>query len=281
MIAKRRILAMAGILSAMVTLIGCTAAAPPAAVPAPPQVHALGGGAGGAAPPAPPPTGTIPSYLPETPNLTEDITCRPTLAGQSNSDKDPTWGTASVGTINSACMPLSPWTRLLLENANFSANDTYTNQVGLGNTLIANPATTAQIQSSNIWGVGVGYTTKPILKQMRALFYPTDEREATSQQGTFWEDAFWEAIAVNASLSYGQALAKTNGVLTDALTTKPFYSVSASYSLNLERMWVYATHGGSPMTRPVDPGYYMESNFTDPGETPVVPWNQPVSNSKQ
>ena len=219
--------------------------------------------------------GTIPSYTPETPNLTNDLGCRPALAPTT---PDSAWSAAKVPTINSACTPLSPWTRFFLENASFSANDSYTNQAGLQNTLIANPGTTAQIQSSNIWNVGVGYSSKPILKQIRALFYPADEAYATSKQGTFWEDAFWEAVAVNASLSYGQALAKTNGMLTDALTTRPFYSLSASYSLSLERMWIYATQTGNPNAHPVDPGYYINSEFQDPKESPVFPWNQPISN---
>jgi hypothetical protein len=232
MIATKRYLTMLSF-AAVVMTMGCATAVTPA-----PETYvakpAAAASAGGAAPTTTPPaTGTIPTYLPETPNLTDDIQCRPILTPKPG---DSTWTSADVPAINGACRPLSPWTRFFLENASFSANDTYTNQVGLGNTLNANPATTAQIQSSNIWQLGVGYSSKPILKQVRALFYPTDEREATSQQGTFWEDAFWEAIAVNASLSYGQALAKTNGMITDALTTRPFYSVSASYSLSLERM---------------------------------------------
>jgi len=256
---------MSAMLSASMLVIGCAATTPapapsyeaPALAP-----HVVGGGAPAQAPAAAaaaaPATGTIPGYLPENPNLTQDITCRPTLQTQ-----DKSGSISAVGDLLPACKPLYPLTRLLLENASISANDTYTNQAGIGNTLIAHPNTTAEIQSSNVWQFGIGYTSKPILKQVRGLFLSNDEREATAQQGTFWDDVFWEAIAMNASLSYGQALAKTNGMLTDALTTRPFYSVSASYSLNLERMWIYLSNGFNSNVHPMDPGYYIESQFQE------------------
>lgn len=42
------------------------------------------------------------------------------------------------GLAEPSCKPLSPITRRFVENCVLSANDTYSNQVGLGNTLFPN-----------------------------------------------------------------------------------------------------------------------------------------------
>lgn len=163
------------------------------------------------------------------------------------------------------CYALSPWTRLILENAGFSANDTYSNQAGYTNATTANIKTTI----ANTYQVGVGYSNKPILKQLRALIDPADGREAASKQGTFIEDFVFNAVTVNAYVSYGRALQIQNGVHVNAYNTKPYYGVSATYALDLERMWIYATKDGA---RPADQGYYYQPApaarpfFVDPGQ---------------
>ncbi len=251
---ERRIVffAFVGLIAAILSISGCSSVAPPPASLSLERPNAFLAQQAGSKPPAP--TGTIPNYSPTGPGINSDITCRPTLAGYPTSDSNPIWKEARVDPMRAIgiCKPLSPVTRLLLEDASASSNYAYSNQVGLQNGLATNPSSTLQVQATNMWQLGLGYTNKPILKELRALAYPWDEREATAHQGTFLEDFFWDAIGINASISYGRALAKTNGVLTDAFTTRPFYSVGATYSLDLERMWVYAAHPGS---RPGDPGY--------------------------
>jgi hypothetical protein len=168
------------------------------------------------------------------------------------------------------CKPLKPVTRLLIENAIFTSNDTYSNQTGYGNTVF--PSNTFQGGWNNTYQVGVGYANKPIIKQLRSLFYPADGRQDAYRQATFWDDFFWNAITVNASLSYGRQYQVKNGTPTIALTSKPFYSVSATYAVDLERLWIYAT---KPNSRPAESGYYYQADtqafFVNPGQQPRFP----------
>jgi hypothetical protein len=99
---------------------------------------------------------------------------------------------------------------------------------------------------------------KPVLKQIfMALRGDEDGREDVARQGTWQEDFLWNAVTMSASASYGRSVTTKNGQISDALTTKPSYSVSATYQLDLERLYVHTFHADS---RPVDAGYYYEYN---------------------
>lgn len=176
---------------------------------------------------------------------------------------------ASVSSISDHyCHALSPLTRLILENAGVAANDTYSNQAGYTNASTSNIKTTI----ANTYQVGIGYSNKPILKQLRALFYPADGRDAASKQGTFREDVLYNAFTMNAYVSYGRALQIQNGTAVNAYNTRPYYGVSATYALDLERMWIYLTKGGilNDQVRAADQGYYFDARqatepfFVDP-----------------
>jgi len=182
---------------------------------------------------------------------------------------------------------LSPWTRLALENAGVSANYTYSNQAGVISSPGSSPTSIIQTTATSTYGVGIGYTNKPILKQMRALLYPSNVRDATYRQGTFLEDFIYNAITINASISYGRTLALKGSTVqptvpVNTFNTRPYYSVGATWSMDLERLWVYATKPGS---RPLDAGYYYQPQlypendssafFIQPHQKPdwpAVPW---------
>jgi hypothetical protein len=193
----------------------------------------------------------------------------------------PTRLDAEVPPINNRyCHPLSPLTRLVLENAGFSATGGYSNSAGNGNGLFQGTSSNTLITTAtDNYAVGVGYTSKPILKQLRALAYPATGREPIANQGTPAEDLFWNAVTLNAAISYGRQLQVKGGTVTDSFNTRPFYSVSATYALDLERLYVYLAH---PDTRPVDQGYYFGPTktgfFLDPKSAdPNQDWNFPRS----
>ncbi len=199
---------------------------------------------------------------------------------------EPLYLNASVpGYQDGNCRALSPWTRLILENAGVSANSNYSNQAGVISSPGSSPTSIIQTTATSTYGLGIGYTNKPILKQMRALLYPSNARDATYRQGTFLEDFIYNAITVNASYSYGRTLALKSSTIhptpfpTNTFNTRPYYSVGATWAMDLERLWVYATKPGA---RPVDPGFYYQppedtssSFFIPPHQQPdwrAVPW---------
>ncbi len=163
-----------------------------------------------------------------------------------------------TGYMDANCRALSPWTRLLLENAGVSANYNYSNQSGLISSPGSNPTSIIQTTATSSYGVGVGYTNKPILKQFRSLFFPSNSRYATFQQGTPMEDLVWNAITINASYSYGRTLAIKNSVPTNTFNTRPYYSVGATWAVDLERLWVYGkrVEENDRYDRPLDSGFY-------------------------
>jgi hypothetical protein len=77
-----------------------------------------------------------------------------------------------------------------------------------------------------------------------------------ARQGTPTEDFILNAITMNAYGGYGRTLASHDGMISDAFTSKPFYSVSLSYGIDLERLY---EHVRFPDSRPVDPGYYYQT----------------------
>jgi hypothetical protein len=189
--------------------------------------------------------------------------------------------------LDENCQALSPWTRLLLENAGVSSNYTYSNQAGVNSSPGSNPTSIIQTNETSTYGVGVGYTNKPILKQVRALLYPANARDATYRQGTFLEDFIYNGVTVNASYSYGRTLALkgssgNSAVPTTTFNTRPYFSVGATWSMDLERLWVYATKPGA---RPVDAGFYYQPTyppndssayFVSPNQQPAwprAPWD--------
>ncbi len=224
------------------------------------------------------PAGAPPSNA--VPGLTNvgytDISCRPKLDGGIPSDSKmlPLRGYKASDTAGEVlpkrpdCQPLAPFTRLVLENSAFVTSGGYSNSVGVANALL--PSTQLSTVATTSYYLGVGYSKKPFLKQLRALLYPADSREAISQQGTFWEDFVWNAITMDASYSWGRQLQVKNGTASESFNTRPYYSISGTYTLDLEKMWIYARHWGYPDTRPADQGWYLgpkdEEYFKDPGE---------------
>ena len=171
--------------------------------------------------------------------------------------------------LDSQCKSLSPLTRLIFENAGASSTYQYTNEAGLTNLVGGSPASTAQVQATNAYSVGVGYVNKPILKQILALTEPADGRVDVGRQGTLEEDFIYNALTLSASGGYGRTLQAKNGKISDAFTTRPFYSVSLNYGFDLERAYVHLFHSDA---RPADPGYYYEPN-AGPQQTDY--WPQP------
>lgn len=175
-----------------------------------------------------------------------------------NKEGEPIPYQASVASMSPYCQALSPLARLMFENAGITATTGYGNSAVYGNTLLKDPVLTTT--SANTYLLGVGYTNKPILKQIRALFFPADSRYAVSKQGTFCEDVLFNAITVNASYGWGRQLEVKAGLPIDTYNSRPAYNVSVTYAVDLERLYVYALHGGS---RPVDPGYYYGPTRND------------------
>jgi len=185
-----------------------------------------------------------------------------------NSNGDQLMYRAKVGVLSPYCQALSPVTRLILENAGVSATTGYGNSASFGNALLKNPGAELTTTATNTYLLGVGYTNKPILKQLRALVLPADSRYSVSKQGTFWEDFLFNAVTMNASYGWGRTLEVKGGMPIDTYNSRPAYNVSVTYALDLERMYIYAMHGGS---RPADQGYYYgptkSGYFEDPKET--------------
>lgn len=154
------------------------------------------------------------------------------------------------------CKPLPPLVRLLAENASVSTTFQNSNQVGLTNLNAISPASTALAQQTNTYSAGVGYVSKPFVKQFISAWQnDLDGREDVQRQGSMLEDFVVNAFTMSASVSYGRTFTAKNGVVTDAVTTRPSYSISVSYQMDLERFLVHAFHYNS---WPVDAGYYYE-----------------------
>lgn len=160
------------------------------------------------------------------------------------------------------CNPLYPITRLFLENAAVSANEGYTNVAGFTNVAANVPITQT---AGNTYQVGIGYSQKPILKQIRALLENNERRPSSvTNQGTFLEDFLFNAITMNAGFSYGKTLTIKNGSAIQTLNSRPSYYASLTYSLDLERMWIYAAHHDSDdRNRAVNAGYYYHAPCSD------------------
>jgi hypothetical protein len=199
--------------------------------------------------------------------VSEVITPKP-LLGVDGLPLSPMYG-AIPPVSDAQCEYLAPLTRLILENAGLSSTYQYTNEAGLTNLAGGSPASTAQIQSSSAYSFGIGYVNKPILKQIRALWEPADGRNDVGRQGTMVQDFVYNALTLSASGGYGRTLMSKNGMVSDAFTTRPFYSISMTYGLDLERLYVHARY---PEARPVDPGYYY---LPSPGPSQPDFWPQP------
>jgi len=148
-------------------------------------------------------------------------------------------------------------TRLLLENLAFAVNDSYTNTAGsnLGGSV---PVTQT---AGNTYQVGIGYWQKPIAKQIRSLFWddPKDPA-AVRKQGTLTEDFFYNALQLNAGISYGKTLTLKSGggsasSVVETLNSRPAYVVGLTYTLDVERAYIQLTHLGEDI-RTMDHGYY-------------------------
>lgn len=235
-------------------------------------------------------------YQPQTPpgtNVYTDITCRPKLAldyapAGAGTRTNPTYEPAptkaylddlpSIASTDkfhlfgnrerTYCNSLSPVTRLLLENLAFAVNDSYTNTAGsnLGGGV---PVTQT---AGNTYQVGIGYWQKPIAKQIRSLFWDDPRKPyAVSEQGKIWEDFFFNALQLNAGISYGKTLTLKSGggsasSVVETLNSRPAYVVGLTYSLDVERAYIQLTHLGQDI-RTTDQGYYYRpcgANFWNP-----------------
>jgi hypothetical protein len=198
-----------------------------------------------------------------------DITCRPKL---DVAELSYTWkkedgnlvakpsSPGAVSDRRADCVPLAPLTRLILENSDFVVSGGYSNSAGVSNGLL--PGNQLITTATTTYFGGFGYAKKPILKQLRGLFYKADSREAIALQGTFWEDFFWNAITLDASYSWGRQLQVKGGMPVDTFNTRPFYSVTGTYTADLEKLYidvkntVLNTQKVSPV-RPADQGWYF------------------------
>jgi len=221
-----------------------------------------------------PPTNSAPSNIvtPLTNVAYTDISCRPKLdvsppSYSINKDSEGRWvpvrsdRAGKVSATRDDCQPLSPITRLLIENSDFVASGARSNSAGFANALL--PSNQGLVTTATTtYSFGVGYSRKPILKQLRALLYPADSREAIAQQGTWLEDFFWNAITMDASYSWGRQL-QIKGATgpIDSYNTRPFYSASATYTLDFEKLYIDLKNlkpGVPPNTiRPADQGWYF------------------------
>jgi len=229
------------------------------------------------------PTTPAPSNL--VPGLTSvaytDISCRPKLdvavpsfvikkGAEGGYEIVPSDTAGKVSKRRDDCVPLSPLTRLIIENSDFVATGGYSNSVGLSNALL--PSNQLITTATTNYSVGIGYAKKPILKQLRALFYGANSREAIAQQGTFLEDFLWNAVTLDASYSWGRQLQVKAAVPVDTFNTRPFYSVSGTYTLDFEKLYIDLKNlGVSPRTvRPADQGWYFEPKdsgyYQDPAD---------------
>lgn len=251
-----------------------------------------------------------PPYQPQTPPASyvyTDITCRPKLSldypPSTHAERyDPTYEPSptkaylddlpSIGNTQyhlwgekpeyKYCNSLSPMTRLLLENLAFAVNDSYTNTAGsnLGSSV---PVTQT---AGNTYQVGIGYWQKPIAKQIRALVCTNPKNPAAAlfcddpknpaavrNQGKLSEDFFFNALQLNAGISYGKTLTLKNGggsasSVVETLNSRPAYVVGLTYTLDLERAYIQLTHlRGNQDIRTADPGYYYTPcgpNFWNP-----------------
>jgi len=147
--------------------------------------------------------------------------------------------------------------------------------VGFANALIPNSQLTTTTTTN--YSLGIGYSKKPFLKQLRALLAPADSRKAIGLQETFWEDFFWNAITMDASYSYGRQLQVKNGQPTNSYNTQPFYSVSGTYTVDLEKLWIYAKNITLPeaqSVRPADQGWYFGPHKDDYYQKTDERWGQ-------
>jgi hypothetical protein len=232
------------------------------------QSNKTGSGTGGTQGGNPPPP-----YSPSGPtNVISDIGCRRKLGLYFKGDpvKEGAATTAQVPQQRPffGCNELYPWTRLVFENATLGASDAYTNVAGY-------PSATSPIvqQTGNSYQFGVGYTQKPFLKQLRRLVYwKSDHDPAIDNQGSLQEDLLYNALSMNAGISYGKTLTIKNQSVTESQNSRPSYSLGANYSLDLERLWIHIAHSDWKLDDrrdsrgTSDAGYYYEP--TEAGPSP-------------
>ena len=215
-----------------------------------------------------------PNPLPGRDSSINDIGCRKKLELQ-DADGNP-WKSGDKNALQQArvatdypypgCHELSAVERLIFENAVAGASESYTNLAGF-------PSATAPIvqQSGNVYQFGIGYSQKPLLKQLRRLVHYNADDPAISSQGSWSEDFIYNAILFNAGVAYGQSLVIKNGTATTSSYSRPSYSVGMTYSLDLERAWIHLIYGSLDDARPADQGYYYTPQQRHPGF-----WPQPT-----
>jgi hypothetical protein len=196
-----------------------------------------------------PETAAVPGVMAQSPlGIVNDLKCRQALSFK---DED-------LRERRANCEQLSPWTRLALGNLSAGVSGIYTNIAGspnIGADLpIVETATTA-------YQVGIGYKGKPILIHMRALFDGDTEKKLPSvvaNQGTPSEDFVFNAVQLNAGVSYGRTLKTKDTIGIRSGNSRPVYSVALTYSIDLERAWAHILER-APNARPVDPGYVYKA----------------------
>ena len=200
----------------------------------------------------PPDRGSIPAWSNNLaiPNVISDIRCRPQLAYKSKKD----WKSETIPDPDKdVCAGLDPVTRLLLENLTAGATAGYSNVSGSPNVGANLPVVQT---STSTYMVGIGYSQKPILAQIRAIGEDPSLPRIVTNQGSTLEDFVFNAVRLNAGMGYGKTLQVKNGDGVVTSNTRPTFFVGLTYALDLERAYVHLFHGGAD-NRPADPGYFV------------------------
>jgi hypothetical protein len=209
---------------------------------------------------APPTTNGPDVFSPSAPGAISDVGCRGRLSGKTN-PSDP--ANKLVGlTDDKHCGQLYPITRLAFENLSLGVTGGYTN-------LAASPNLGANLpivrNSTTTYRVGIGWSGKPIVRQLRSVWLNEDPNSvslAVMRQGSAWEDFAINPWVLNAAVGYGKTSVLKNEDRIRAGGSRPSYSATLSYVLDLERVWVHLAHGEGA-ARPVDPGYYFAPGNED------------------
>jgi len=217
------------------------------------------------------PTANVPdTFSSAAPTPIADVGCR----GKLGVDTDPLKKPLNAVQADH-CGELSPLTRLAFENLAAGVTGGYTNIAGSQNIGAGLPVVST---STSTYRIGIGWVGKPIVRQLRSVFFheaaepnepdafglhfgPEDEtskspRLAVTHQGSAFEDLVVNPWVLNATIGYGKTLQLKDGDRIEAAGSRPSYSATLSYVVDLERLYVHVFHG-QDFGRPTDSGYYF------------------------
>lgn len=194
-----------------------------------------------------PPRGTPPGFAPMSgpSGIVNDIKCQPQLrVGEEATAR------------RRGCRMTPRWTRLAFGNLYAGATGAYTNVAGSPNVAASLPITES---STTTYQVGIGFVRKPILNHLRGLLDDTGEvPAAVRNQGGILEDLLFNAVHLNAGISYGKALTTKDGSSILTSNSEPAYSVGIGYSVDIERLAGHVMAKRKESERPVDAGYIFQ-----------------------